>query len=404
MAKVLEWKVPFKRIGNFPLDIDSVFNSKVALDAYVKNEGTSAHVGQVVAVVDNEVCNIYKIVKVGENGLTVKLYDESDIDDIRKDLVTESELTGYTKVAEFNTLTNTVNSKQDAINDLDDIRNNVKSGVTAYEWGNHADEGYIKVVDILNEVNEETDSLEEKVVSAKYVTDKLNSSFDNIVAISGTLNTVSEKLDEVSSSITNFSLFNVVTALPEKGNTNKIYLIPDGDFVSGNTGNTFTEYIYITEKTNDGKEYSYWEILGQYTINNDIDLTEYVKRNELDNYTKKSELDNYAKKSELDNYTKKTDLTGFTTKDEYQTLSNKYSDLSDKYTELSNTCSGLLSRIEALESIISGATDSMLITTENIKDHAITKIVSVDDDINITNDEGVATIKLVKISNNAIEQ
>ena len=48
-------------------------------------------------------------------------------------LATKSELTGYTTDAEFNTLSNTVNDKQDKISDLNTIRNNANLGATALQ-------------------------------------------------------------------------------------------------------------------------------------------------------------------------------------------------------------------------------------------------------------------------------
>ena len=50
--------------------------------------------------------------------------------------LTSASLNGYATTAELN-------KKQDAINDLTNIRNNAASGVTAYGWGNHADVGYL---------------------------------------------------------------------------------------------------------------------------------------------------------------------------------------------------------------------------------------------------------------------
>jgi hypothetical protein len=59
-----------------------------------------------------------------------------------KGYVNESTLTDYVKVDTFNNLSNTVNDKQDKISDLDTIRSNASNGNTAYSWGNHANAGY----------------------------------------------------------------------------------------------------------------------------------------------------------------------------------------------------------------------------------------------------------------------
>jgi hypothetical protein len=86
----MEWKVPFKRDEAFPLDRSSIFVDLDEINSYVKASKDNPHpkgvpyVGQIVAVsyvnkeTNEEVLDIYKITKTGENGTVSPIIDLGD--------------------------------------------------------------------------------------------------------------------------------------------------------------------------------------------------------------------------------------------------------------------------------------------------------------------------------------
>ena len=345
MAKVLEWKASFERSGRFPLDIDSVFSDSAATENYV-TANTRAYVGQIVAVTGGTESGIYRITQIGEGGKVVKLYDENDIkvkdvkvdelsvvdengianinlsnyatlETLEKDYATKADLTNYVT---NKSLENTLNGYATK-DDLDGYIGEeiLKKYATKGELNN-----YIPYSNLLTEIPGNEDDLDKKVVSAKFVSDKLSA---------------------IDSKISNFSLFEVVAELPtneEDIKKNKIYLVPDIPEFINNSGNTFTEYIYTTDNSGNSR----WEIIGYYTANSDINLNDYVKREE-------------------------------------------YNDL--------------LSRVEALEALVTGSSDAKLITTENINKYAVVNVESDDNIEAIKDDNGILTIKFIKITNEAYD-
>ena len=86
----------------------------------------------------------------------------------------------------------------------------------------------------------------------------------------------------------------IVTSLPVTDiDSNTIYLVSNG---SSKENNIYTEYLYVNNK---------WEVIGS----TDVDLTDYVKKTELDNklkdYTKTTDLNtklnDYVKTTSIDN-------------------------------------------------------------------------------------------------------
>ena len=334
MAKVLEWKASFERSGRFPLDIDSVFSTTGTTVAYA-SENERAYVGQIVVVTGETDSGVYRLAQVGEDAKVVKLYDADNIKEvlgkaegtIKDVIVNKSSVVNEEGIADID-LTNYA-TKQDLSHYINGevltgyvTNDRLETTLKDYATKGNLDE-YIPNSNLLNEVQGSEDDLDKKVVSAKFVNDKLTA---------------------ISSAISNFSLFEVVTELPtneEDINKNKIYLVHDIPELIGNTGNTFTEYIYVTDNGD-----NYWEVIGYYTANTDINLNDYVRKS-----------------------------------DYYQ----------------------LEDRVKALEALVTGSSDAKLITTENIKNYAVVEVVS-DGDIEATkNSEGALTIKLNKITNESYD-
>ena len=327
MAKVLEWKASFERSGRFPLDIDSVFSDSAATENYV-TANTRAYVGQIVAVTGGTESGIYRITQIGEGGKVVKLYDENDIKvkDVKVDELSVVDENGIANInlsnyATLETLEKDYATKADLTNYVTNksLENTLNGYATKGELNN-----YIPYSNLLTEIPGNEDDLDKKVVSAKFVSDKLSA---------------------IDSKISNFSLFEVVAELPtneEDIKKNKIYLVPDIPEFINNSGNTFTEYIYTTDNSGNSR----WEIIGYYTANSDINLNDYVKREE-------------------------------------------YNDL--------------LSRVEALEALVTGSSDAKLITTENINKYAVVNVESDDNIEAIKDDNGILTIKFIKITNEAYD-
>lgn len=107
-------------------------------------------------------------------------------------------------------------------------------------------------------LNNEITTLKENVVTGvTYNGENINKT-NNVIELSGITNNyyTKSKIDEIVSGInetienSKIDLFEVVSVLPESGENNKVYLVPNN--IEGN--NSFTEYIYIE---------SNWEKIGE---------------------------------------------------------------------------------------------------------------------------------------------
>ncbi len=74
--------------------------------------------------------------------------------------------------------------------------------------------------------------------------------------------------------IAEFDFIKIVSALPETGLPNRIYLVPQGD---GENTDFFVEYLWVNKGT-DEEPVWVWEYVGKKTV--EIDLTEYVKKDQ----------------------------------------------------------------------------------------------------------------------------
>lgn len=83
----------------------------------------------------------------------------------------------------------------------------------------------------------------------------------SIQGLRGDVDTISGKVETLEA----HNIFKVVTELPEVGEANVVYLLPDTE---GQDDNVYIEYIYV-----DGK----YEQIGKYKAN--VDLTGYAKEN-----------------------------------------------------------------------------------------------------------------------------
>lgn len=99
---------------------------------------------------------------------------------------------------------------------------------------------------------------------------------DNFITTSG-LSGITYTKTEIDNKLKTIDLFSVVTELPtgEDINPNKIYLINN----SGDSGNTFTEYIFVN--TGDAENPSYVsEVIGSLSV--ETDFTNYYTKSEID--------------------------------------------------------------------------------------------------------------------------
>ena len=258
---------------------------------------------------------------------------------------------------------------------------------------------------------------------------------DGVVDLSKTLSDYYNKT-EIDNKFKSIDLFSIVEILPEGDeiNPNKIYLINN----SGESGNTFTEYIYA-----DGK----WETIGNLSV--DTDFTNYYTKEEVESKlnTKTITLSEHIKDNEDD--VEPVYYSGSTVQEILKDLSFRIKNinaggsgnlvsiesgkginiteeesgskrisvdiLNAEDNAISATTDGSLyvknleNRLEILEALLRDFTENgaEFITTQNIGEHAITSI-SYDntvrkeedmEDIVIENNNGEIKIALNSITN-----
>ena len=138
-------------------------------------------------------------------------------------------------------------------------------------------------------LNNEITTLKENVITGVTYNGESITKSNNVIELSGITNNyyVKGEIDEIVSGInetienSKIDLFEVVSVLPESGENNKVYLVPNN--IEGN--NSFTEYIYVSSDTT-----SEWEKIGevQSTINFDNYYTtgQTYSRNEISSLIK----------------------------------------------------------------------------------------------------------------------
>lgn len=147
-----------------------------------------------------------------------------------------------------------------------------------------------------NELNNKVSSVEGKDLSSNDFEDKYKSLLDKFtISDDGTLLFNGVSIGSIG--------IDIVSTLPtENISKSTIYFVPGTN--PQNPDNIYTEYMYVNNK---------WEIFGQYDISK-IDLSEYVKKTELDKYALKESLEssnNEINKNTKDIETVKNDLNDF---------------------------------------------------------------------------------------------
>ena len=134
----------------------------------------------------------------------------------------------------------------------------------------------------------------------------------------------------------------IVDTLPiENIKINTIYLVNNS---SNKENNIYTEYLYVNNK---------WEVIGS----TDVDLTDYVKKTELDN-----KLKDYTKTTDVDNKLK-----------DYETINNFNSEKESLKNLISNTGYQLKDyvKIEDLDKVLSTQTGNLIEYPINMTGHDI---------------------------------
>lgn len=128
-------------------------------------------------------------------------------------------------------------------------------------------------------LNNEITTLKRNVITGVTYNGESITKSNNVVEVSGITNNyyTKNKIDEIVSGInetienSKIDLFEVVSELPESGENNKVYLVPNN--IEGD--NSFTEYIYVNNK---------WEKVGE--IQSTVELDDYYNKAAVDDLIK----------------------------------------------------------------------------------------------------------------------
>ena len=403
--QIAPWYKIFQRNVAAPLDRSSMFSSLEDAEKYAKGDknnpdsrglqGTS-YVGQIISVYEENTVSIYKI-------------------DVNRDL---KPIGGGVETVTAETYTNAIELSQTlSIGQLIKVNSKEEIGESTYQSGFYiVDEpGKISALSTSTGSDDEIGALKTRVDELEETSNNLGNS---LTSLTETIETSYATKAYVQEEIKNIELLTIVSELPtENIDSNKIYAVPSPD--SGET-NVLIEYIYIVP--NDESISPYWEEIGRYTTS--VSAENFYTKEET-NSLLNGKLSNTVTINGKSFEEEKLIITsedvaiGKNIGETYESGSTVYQVLEDIDTRLDNVgvkiskeadnavvskndgiyVKNLENRLTALESILSGITKDNLITTDNISNHAVTSITSVDDDLEISSEKGNVQLNVVSISN-----